>query len=76
MHTLLVSSCDWVLPFHDIQSWDKTIADMWTRELGCGGKSHAFTDAKVDDLRPFGMDDVAKSYMCEEEWFEPPSGER
>ncbi|KAG4422525.1 hypothetical protein IFR04_004294 [Cadophora malorum] len=45
-------------------------------ELGCGGKSHAFTDAKVDDLRPFGMDDVAKSYMCEEEWFEPPSGER
>ncbi|KAH7420063.1 hypothetical protein BKA64DRAFT_700065 [Cadophora sp. MPI-SDFR-AT-0126] len=45
-------------------------------ELGGGGKSQAFTNTRVDDLRPFGMDDVAKSYMCEQEWFELPSGEK
>ncbi|PVH85158.1 hypothetical protein DL98DRAFT_583752 [Cadophora sp. DSE1049] len=45
-------------------------------ELGRAGKSQAFTNTRVDDLRVFGMDDIAKSYMCEEEWFEPPSGER
>ncbi|KAK0108175.1 hypothetical protein ONS95_002997 [Cadophora gregata] len=45
-------------------------------ETSCEGTAKGFTNERIADLYPIGWDNVARSFMCEDAWSEPPSGER